>query len=821
MSPLRAFFSILIPLLGLTLCAPVRGADAPVDFAKDIQPILTQHCVACHGEKKVKGHLRLDVKSLAMEGGTSGASIVPGQGVKSYLVKRLRGEGDEEQMPLDKDPLPEAQVALITRWIDQGAKWPDEYAGAAVARKQHWAFVKPVRLPVPEVSNRSWGRNPIDRFILARLEKEGLKPSPEAPRETLLRRAALDLTGLPPTPTELDSFTSDLSVGSFEKHVDRMLASPHYGERQARHWLDSARYADSNGYSHDYPRSIWPYRDWVINALNADMPFDQFTIEQLAGDLLPGSTREQKVATGFHRNTQINTEGGIDPEQFRIEAVMDRVGTTATVFLGQTLACAQCHNHKFDPFSQKEYYEFFAFFNNTEEPTLKVSGVTDPKEIELLKAKVAQLEQAAKERIADWEPTLTDEQKAKFKPDTVEALAIPADKRDAKQRERVKNALRSVDNDFGAMTDDLVAAQRQLSEGVTTLVLAERAKDPRKTTLFIKGDFTRPGELVQAGVPRVLPAIKTAKPTRLDLAQWITDPQNPLTARVTVNRIWQQYFGRGIVETENDFGTQGIPPTHPELLDFLAAELIQGKWSLKHIHRLIVTSATYRQSSVVRPELENVDPYNKLYARQSRVRLDAEIVRDVALTSSGLLNESIGGPSVFPPIPDGVMGLGQVKHNWPTSTGKDRYRRGLYTFTFRASLHPSLATFDAPDASTACTRRIRSNTPLQALNLLNDTAWMEFSRGLARRALAEKSKSDAQRLNVVFRAATSRAPAGDELQILTRLLGKARDDFRKDATHVAALVADQTPAGTDKAEFAAWTLIARTILNLDETITRE
>ena len=818
MRTLLAIFAALFALAGT-----VRAAEPPVDFAKDIQPILAQHCVACHGEKKDKGHLRLDVKNLAMEGGTSGVSIVPGQGAKSYLVKRLRGEGDEERMPLDKDPLPEAQIALITRWIDEGANWPDALAGAPVARKQHWAFVKPTRPTVPEVSNRGWVRNPIDNFVLARLEKEGLKPAPEAPRETLLRRAALDITGLPPTPTELDSYASDSSAGSYEKHVDRLLASPHYGERQARHWLDNARYADSNGYAHDYPRSIWPYRDWVINALNADMPFDQFTIEQLAGDLLPNPSREQKVATGFHRNTQINTEGGIDPEQFRIEAVMDRVATTATVFLGQTLACAQCHNHKFDPLSQKEYYEFFAFFNNTEEPTLKVTGVTDPKEVELLKAKIAQLEAAVDERVAAWEPTLTDAQRANFGPETRAALATPPEKRDAKLRERARNGLKSVDNDFGAMLADLAETKRQLTDGVTTLILAERKGEPRTTNLFIKGDFTRPADVVKPGVPRVLPALKVDErtPNRLDLAKWIVDPQNPLTARVTVNRIWQQYFGRGIVETENDFGTQGIPPTHPELLDYLATELIQSKWSLKHIHRLIATSATYRQSSVVRPELENVDPYNKLYARQSRVRLDAEIVRDVALASSGLLNPSIGGPSVFPPIPDGVMGLGQVKHSWQTSTGKDRYRRGLYTFTFRASLHPALATFDAPDASTACTRRIRSNTPLQALNLLNDTAWMEFSRGLARRALAEKSENDAQRLASAFRAATSRAPAADELEILTKLLTKARADFGRDAKHVDALVADQTPAATEKAEFAAWTLVARTILNLDETITRE
>jgi mono/diheme cytochrome c family protein len=818
---LRPFSGTIVALLIVGLAHFALAAEPNVDFAKDVQPILAKHCVACHGEKKAKGHLRLDVKSLAMEGGTSGKSILAGQSGKSPLLHRLRGEGDEDQMPLDKDPLPEAQIALIAKWIDQGANWPDEYAGGSVVRKTHWAYVKPVRPSVPEVKDKSWPRNAIDNFILARLEKENIKPTSVAPAETLLRRAALDLTGLPPTPAEFDAFVADPSSDAYEKQVDRLMASPHYGERQARHWLDDARYADSNGYAHDYPRSIWPYRDWVINAYNDDMPFDEFTLEQLAGDLLPSPTRDQRIATGFHRNTQINTEGGIDPEQFRVEAIIDRVATTATVFLGQTLACAQCHNHKFDPFSQKEYYEFFAFFNNCDEPTLKVTGVTDPKEIEALKARVAQLDAAVKDKIASWESTLTDEQKKKFKPEWQEALAVAPEKRDAKQQERVKAALRSVDNDFGAMSDDLVATQKQITEGVTTLVMTEHKGEPRKTTILIKGDFTRPGDEVKPGVPRVLPDLKAANATRLDLAKWIVDPENPLTARVTVNRIWQQYFGHGLVETENDFGTQGSPPTHPQLLDYLATELIQSKWSLKHIHRLIVTSATYRQSSNVRPELKDVDPYNKLYARQSRLRLDAEIVRDVALASSGLLSEKIGGPSVFPPIPDGVMGVGQVKHAWRTSKGEDRYRRGMYTFTFRASLHPSLATFDAPDGITACTRRIRSNTPLQALNLLNDSAWVEFSQALAQRVLKMDGLSDEQRLAMAFRLATSRQPQPDEVQLLAGLLKQMREDYKSDAKDAKA-IAGATSSESDKAgDLAAWTLVARAILNLDETITRE
>jgi mono/diheme cytochrome c family protein len=817
----------LIALLAASLAGMAASAadrSAKVDFARDVAPILSDNCFRCHGPDGAtrEAELRLDVPE-----GTQGPFakredyqiIVPGNLDDSVLIMRVTAEDDDSRMPPPKSnkKLTAEQIDVLTRWVAQGAPWG-----------KHWAYEKPKRAEVPRARNSgAWPRNDVDRFILARLEEEGIEPSAPAEKHTLLRRAALDLTGLPPTPQELDAFIEDSSADAFEKQVDRLIASPHFGERQARHWLDYARYADSNGYSHDFPRSIWPYRDWVINAMNADMPFDQFTIEQLAGDMLPDATPAQKIATGFHRNTQINTEGGIDPEQFRIESVIDRVGTTATVFLGLTVACAQCHDHKFDPVSQKEFYQLFAFFNNADEPTLKVTGVTDPKEVDALKERVARLDAAVKQKVSAWELSLTDEQRKTLKPEAQAALAVPADKRDPKQHAAVQAALRSADNDFGAMADDLNAVKKQLSEGVTTLVMSERAKNPRKTHLFVKGDFTRLGDEVQPGVPAILHPLKTSpattKPTRLDLARWITDGDNPLTARVVVNRIWQQYFGRGIVETENDFGSQGIAPTHPELLDFLATELIANKWSLKHIHRLIVTSATYRQSSNARPDLDIKDPYNKRLARQSRMRLDAEIVRDVALVASGLLHEKIGGPSVFPPVPDGVMGLGQVKHEWRESKGANRHRRGMYTFTFRNSLHPSLSTFDAPDAISACTRRIRSNTPLQALNLLNDTAWMEFSRALAARALKEvKDDSDEARITYAFRLASSRIPSADEREVLTRMLERKRREFRDQPQTADAIVGSATPPKrASKTDFAAWTLVARAILNLDETITRE
>ncbi len=798
--------------LAITSLLPLRALAADkIDFARDVQPILSDNCYRCHGPDAAarKGDLRLDQldRKLGPFAPRDGYSIVvPGNLDDSVLAMRITADDPDQIMPPPKSNrhLSTQQIETLKQWIQQGAKWG-----------QHWSFVKPVRPPVPEVQDKSWPKNDIDHFILARLEKEKIAPSPPTDKAALLRRVALDLTGIPPTPAELDAFIADDSPNAYEKQVDRLLASPHFGERQARHWLDNARYADSNGYSQDFPRVIWPYRDWVIHAMNNDMPFDQFTIEQLAGDMLPNATLDQKTATGFHRNTQINSEGGIDPEQFRVESIIDRVATTGTVFLGLTIACAQCHDHKFDPISQKEYYQFFAFFNNCDEPTMKVSGVVDPKQIAELQERIDTLETQVKQKIAEWEAGLTDAEKATLTPKARAALAFPADKRLPAQIAAVNEALRLADNDFGGMLDNLNAVRKQLNDGVSTMVMAER-KQPRKTTILIKGDFTRPSDEVSAGVPHMLPAMKVKNPTRLDLAKWIVDPENPLTARVTVNRIWQQYFGRGIVETENDFGSQGSPPSNPELLDYLATELVKNNWSLKHIHRLIVTSATYQQSSKARPELDNIDPYNCLLARQSRIRLDAEIVRDVALASSGLLSEKIGGPSVFPPIPDGVMSLGQVKHEWKTSVGPDRYRRGMYTFTYRNSLHPSLASFDAPDAILACTRRIRSNTPLQALNLMNDTARMEFSRALAARVLKEHGNVD-----TLFRLATSRVPESDERQILQDLLDKKRAELKDEPKNATAIAAKMTPPGVETSDFAAWTLVSRVVLNLDETITRE
>ena len=770
--------------LGWLVCFwPAIAWAEPVDYVREVKPLLQATCVKCHGQLTQKSDLRLDTAAAARKGGVSGPAIIPGKAAESSLIQTIEGTHEYvPKMPYKRPPLDAAQVALLKRWINEGAKAPEN---EQPSDDRHWAFIAPVKTKLPDNGQS----HPIDALITARLAKDKLTLSPAADKRTLIRRVYLDLLGLPPTPQQVDAFIADKDPKAWEKVVDEILQSPHYGERWGRWWLDQARYADSNGYSIDAPRQIWKYRDWVVDALNRDVPFDQFTVEQLAGDLLPDATEAQKIATGFHRNTQINQEGGIDVEQFRVESVVDRVGTTSTVWLGLTLACAQCHDHKFDPLSHKEYYQFFAFFNNQSEPTLRViDGELDPKEID---AEVKELETKLKAYFAahaedyqTWEAELGPMSKKLFTPEATKAIAVAKEKRNFEHtRALFQVGPGAADQDYRAINErylELVALQKG---GVTTMVLQEMPQ-PRKTTVFIKGDFTRPDAEVQEGTPAVLPALKTEKRSnRLDLAKWIVAAENPLTARVTVNRVWQQYFGRGLVETENDFGSMGSAPSHPELLDWLAVDFREQGWSLKKLHRLLVTSATYQQSSSIpnNSRGQQVDPKNYLLWRQTRLRLDAEIVRDVSLAASGLLSKKMNGPPVYPPIPEGVLGLGQVKRPWPLSKGVDRYRRGLYTFVFRSTPPPSLSVFDAPDGYSACTRRIRSNTPLQALTLLNDGAYFEFAQSLAK--IIEKDG-----LAAAFERCTARMPTEDE----TKLLGK-----------LDALTQ------------------ARVLLNLDETITRE
>jgi len=824
----------LIVAIGTLAASTTALVGAPVDYVKDIQPLLAQNCYQCHGATQPKHGLRLDTAAFALKGGQSGPAIKPGNSSDSLLVQVVSGtHKDITRMPYKKPPLSDGQIALVRQWVDEGAKAP---ANEVPGSKAHWAFVAPTRPAVPAIANRqSPIINPIDAFILARLAKEKLAPSPEADRVTLIRRLSLDLLGLLPKPEEVDAFANDKSPDAYEKLVERLLASPHYGERWGRWWLDVARYSDSNGYSIDAPRSIWRYRDWVIAALNRDLPFDQFTIEQIAGDMLPDATLEQKVATGFHRNTQINQEGGIDKEQFRIESVVDRVNTTGAAWLGLTVGCMQCHDHKFDPMTQKEYFGLFAMLNNQDEPDLPLVSPDQAMHVAAIEAKVAGYIADLFKKEADivtrelkWETSMTPEQRQAMPQLWREIFDVPAAQRtDAQKLVMVTSFVENAaENKTHQAVIKKLRAEKPKVE--TSMVMREAAK-PRRTYLHIKGDFTRDGGDVKAHFPAALHPAKVPadrEPNRLDLARWLVDDANPLTARVLVNRVWQQYFGKGLVDTENDFGTQGSLPTHPELLDWLAVEFKQPTaksnspspipYSLKGLHRLIVTSATYRQSSAARPDLARVDANNKLLARQNRLRLDAEIVRDIGLSASGLLAPKIGGPSVYPPIPAGALDLGQRKQPWPTSTGPDRYRRGLYTFHFRATPPPSMSVFDAPDGYSTCTRRIRSNTPLQALALLNDTAYFEFAEGLAARVLKEVPANDSARLEHAFRLCLARKPSGTESARVAELLkGELAAVTDAEAKSAKAL------AGVEPKQFAAWTTVARVLLNLDETITRE
>ncbi len=720
---------MLITAVVLLGTAPVFAAEPVPDFNRDVRPILSNTCFKCHGPAVRESGLRLDSLAFAMKND----AIVPGSPELSELLARVCADDDDGRMPpAETGPrLSKAQTDILRRWIAAGAKYD-----------KHWAFTSPVR-PTPPGAEEL---HPIDAFVRDRLAAEGLKPSPPADQATLIRRVTLDLIGLLPSPAEVEAFEKDASPDAYEKVVDRLLKSPHYGERQARHWLDLARYADSNGYTVDGPRSIWPFRDWVIDALNADMPFDQFTLEQLAGDLLPKPTQEQLTATGFHRNTSFNEEGGTDAEQFRVERTIDRANTTGAVWLGLTVGCAQCHDHKYDPFSQKDYFRLYAFFNTAEEPSITVGGS------EALEAKVNELQAKADKLKADGE--------------------LDAGKKVEAEIKKVKGKI------------------------PTTLVMREQKK-PRVSYVQIRGDFLRKGDTVTPGFPAAVGATPPGKLTRLDLAKWLVSKDHPLTARVVVNRAWQRFFGAGLVETENDFGFQGNAPTHPALLDWLAVEFSAGSkpWSLKHLHRLIVTSETYKQSSVISKEAAERDPGNKLLARQLRLRLDAEILRDAALSASGLLTPTVGGPGVYPPLPAELFSFTQSRHAWPESKGPDRYRRGLYTFIWRQSQHHLLTTFDAADGQTACTKRPRSNTPLQALHLANDPAFVEFFDAFGKR-IAKGGPTDAGRVQFAFRVALGREPNA------------------KEAKTVLAF-AESQPA--DK----KWPAVARVLMNLDEFVTRE
>jgi cytochrome c553 len=776
-------------LLSLSATVFVVHADtspraAKIEFNRDIRPILSDACFHCHGPDKNtrESGLRLDVRENALKEGDSGEwAIVPGKPEESDLVRRIFSEDEDEQMPPPEahKVLSAAQKETLKQWIAQGAEY-----------QIHWAY-----LPIERPAVPAPGAHPLDAFIRQRLAAEKLQAAAEADKVTLIRRVTLDLIGLPPTPAEVDAFVNDAAPGSYERVVERLLASPHFGERMAVDWLDAARYADTNGYQVDRDRTLYAWRDWVIRAFNENKRFDQFTIEQIAGDLLPDATPEQRIATGFNRNHMINEEGGVTPEEFLANYTADRVETTATVWLAQTFNCTRCHDHKFDPLTQRDFYSLKAFFHNVSE-----QGVGDY-------AKPANLSSPP-------------------------FLALPIPDVEAKIA-ALKSEIEAVTQDPGPEAKErLPTLKKSLAEVEKTVPVSLVMDDatPRETFILLRGEFDQIGEKVTATTPAVMPPLRADLPrNRLGLAQWLVDPANPLPARVTVNRYWQMLFGTGLVSTSEDFGSQGEPPSHPELIDWLAAEFISSGWDTKAMLRLLVTSATYRQSSKLTPAAHERDPDNRLLARGPRFRLHGEFVRDQALAASGLLVRRIGGPSVKPYHPPGLYEQVVNTRDNPNSTytqdrGEALHRRSIYTYWKRSVPNPAMMLFDAPFRESCVLRRPRTNTPLQALNLLNDPTYVEASRLLAQRMILEGGASVESRLGHGFRLVTARLPRPAEMTILKASLERTLRDFQADLAGAQAFLKvgeATTDASLNVAELAAYAAVASTMLNLDEAVTKE
>jgi hypothetical protein len=788
--------ALAVLAISLTFPGTIRCAERPVRFSRDVLPILAENCLQCHGpdEKARKAKLRLDTLDGAR------AVIKPRHSADSELIRRINAADDDERMPPPRTNrrLSAAQKDVLRRWIDEGAVWG-----------KHWAYETPVRPPLPRVRSTGWLRNGIDQFILARLEREGLAPSPEAPRETLIRRVTLDLTGLPPTPAELDTALSDQSPDWYERLVDRLLTSPRYGERLAMDWLDLARYADTNGYQNDFARTMWPWRDEVIDAFNRNQPFDRFVIEQMAGDLLPGATLSQKIASGFNRNNRTVTEAGSIDEEWRVENAVDRVETTATVFLGLTLGCGRCHDHKFDPITQREFYQFFAFFNSVREQGVYTEQRGNVPPLVLL-------------------PTAENEQRLRQLDG-----ALAATERAVRELEAAKPGRELLDGDIRALREKQTKLRKERGEyekRITSVMVMEDLPKPRDTFALKRGRYDMPdrSRKVDPGVPACLPPLAADSPrNRLGLARWLVSADNPLTARVTVNRFWQHYFGTGLVKTAENFGLQGEPPSHPELLDWLAIEFVRSEWDIRALQRLIVTSATYRQSSNLSAAFAQHDPENRLLARGPRFRLPAEVVRDNALAISGLLVEKVGGPSVKPYQPPGLWeqlagGAGEGPYIQDRAPGL--YRRSLYVYRKRTVPHPELTTFDAPSREVCQVKRARTNTPLQALELLNDVTYVEAARRLAELTLTQGRATPEERIRFAFRRATARQPDARELHVLVRGLERYRQRFASDKEAAQRYVRHgESPLDPrlDPADVAAYMATAEVILNLDETITKE
>ncbi len=798
----------------------------PVSFNQQVRPILNERCVNCHGGIRRQGDLSLLFRQEALAAAESGErAIVPFEPALSELIRRVAHTDPARRMPKEDAPLTPEEIQTLQTWIEQGAPWED-----------HWAYVAPARPSLPDVSDPEWVRDPIDHFVLAQLDQMGLTPQSEAACPVLVRRVALDLTGLPPAPEDVQQVCKDTDR-SYEDYVDSLLSSPAYGERWAAMWLDLARYADSKGYEKDIGRTIWLYRDWVIQAFNGDMPFDRFTIEQLAGDLLPDATESQLIATAFHRNTMTNTEGGTDDEEFRTAAVIDRVNTTWEVWQGTSFACVQCHGHPYDPFVHEEYYEFFAFFNSTadrdldsEYPTLPLFEEEVDTEGRELTREIARLEEAIIARVRSdelaaerrvWETTLDAPEvigqvRLMLQNEVKRVVATLESERGDAQRW-------TLDYVYAGLSDDPVIVR--LREEKAEKERALRALNPiqtpimrelpfqRRTHVLERGSFLLKGEVVVPDTPDALPAMPEDAPrNRLGMAEWLVSGRNPLTARVMVNRFWEQLFGTGLVESLEDFGTQGLERSHPELLDYLAVRFVEDHdWRMKSLLRAMVLSATYRQSSQVTGELLQKDPRNRYLARGPRFRLSAEQIRDQALQVSGLLSSRMYGPSVMPPQPDGLWKNPYDSRRWQTSEGEDRYRRAIYTYWRRTVPYPSMATFDSPSREFCVSRRIRTNTPLQALVSLNDPVFMEAAQGLARRM-----QKHAAPIPAGYTYALGTPPNGETLDVLTGLYTDALAHYTEGAGDAARLTGD-----SGSAELAALTMVANAILNLDQFLMKE
>jgi hypothetical protein len=772
-------------MICLVLLSALAPGESPVSFNRDVRPILSDRCFFCHGPDAAhrKAGLRLDLRESALEDGV----IVPGKPERSELIRRInRKPGDKRQMPPHKSGkvLSAGEIELLRRWIAEGAKY-----------ERHWTLAPPGRPALPAVADAAWPSNAVDRFILARIEATKLRPSPDADRVTLIRRLTLDLTGLPPTPEEVDAFAAHDSSDAIERLVDRLLASPHFGERLAAYWLDLVRYADTVGYHGDQEHPIFPYRDYVIESLNANKPFDVFTTEQLAGDLLPNATIEQKIASGYNRLLQTTHEGGAQDKEYRAKYAADRVRNLSAVWMGATLGCAECHDHKYDPYTQKNFYRLAAFFADVQELGAyrgpDASPTKRPPELLVLPRGLDRREAARLEvRIASVRTRLGKERTPKL------------------------------EADLKGLESQQKALHKRMAPTMITVPVT-----PRTMRVLKRGDWMdSSGEVVEPGVPEsVLKLdVKGRRATRLDLARWLTSREHPQTARVFVNRVWALFFGVGLSRNLEDAGSQGEWPTHPELLDWLAVEFAKD-WDVKRLVRLIVTSRTYRQASLETPALKKSDPDNRLFARQNSVRLPAEAIRDQALAASGLLYRPLGGPSARPYQPDGYYQyLNFPKRTYKADKGPEQYRRGLYVHWQRQFLQPMLRAFDAPSREECTAQRPVSNTPLQALTLLNDPTCLEAARVLAARVLAEGKRSDSEVIVRMWRLVLVRTPEEREVGVLLRLLKASREKYadEDEAKKLLSVGLAPYPKDLSVTELAAWASVARVLLNLDETITR-